>query len=72
MSPPATHTTLRAGKSFPRIFTDGTICYDSTKRAFFSEAPTSHHVALTDPAWKQAMQQEFDALKQNKTWTLVP
>ena len=27
--------------------------------------------ALIDPAWKQAMQVEFDALLKNKTWTLV-
>ena len=28
--------------------------------------------ALTDTKWREAMQEEFDALQNNKTWTLVP
>jgi hypothetical protein len=28
--------------------------------------------ALLDPIWLSAMRDEFDALQQNKTWTLVP
>ncbi|KAL6322803.1 hypothetical protein AAG906_020803 [Vitis piasezkii] len=28
--------------------------------------------ALTDPKWRQAMNDEFDALVRNGTWELVP
>jgi hypothetical protein len=34
--------------------------------------PSSVRTALSDPAWRQAMQTEFDALQANDTWTLVP
>jgi hypothetical protein len=37
-----------------------------------SPVPSSVHAALTDPAWRRAMQDEFDALQANDTWTLVP
>ena len=34
--------------------------------------PTTYHKAYADPAWRLAMEDEFLALQQNKTWTLVP
>jgi len=34
--------------------------------------PSSVRAALLDPAWRLAMQAEFDALQANDTWTLVP
>jgi histone deacetylase 1/2 len=37
-----------------------------------SPLPSSVRVALRDPNWVAAMQDEFDALKANSTWTLVP
>ena len=37
-----------------------------------SPVPSSVRVALRDPNWRAAMQQEFDALKGNRTWTLIP
>jgi len=40
--------------------------------ASLSLVPTSVHTALSDPAWRLAMQAEFDALQANDTWTLVP
>jgi hypothetical protein len=40
--------------------------------ATISPIPRSVREALKDEHWHQAMQDEFDALQRNKTWTLVP
>jgi histone deacetylase 1/2 len=60
----------------PRKFTDGTVRYDPRKRGFSAvlsaDEPASHMDALSDPAWCRAMQDEFQALLDNGTWTLVP
>jgi hypothetical protein len=40
--------------------------------ATLSLLPSSVRAALTDPLWRRAMQEEFDALQANDTWTLVP
>jgi histone deacetylase 1/2 len=37
-----------------------------------SAVPRSVRDALRDPNWKAAMQEEFNALLRNRTWTLVP
>ncbi|KAK9937704.1 hypothetical protein M0R45_014476 [Rubus argutus] len=37
-----------------------------------SAAPHTYKQALQIPIWKQAMQEEHDALMQQQTWTLVP
>jgi histone deacetylase 1/2 len=37
-----------------------------------SPPPSSVRAALRDPDWKAAMQDEFNALQANGTWTLVP
>ena len=37
-----------------------------------SPIPTTYKRALLDPLWHAAMRDEFDALTQNNTWTLVP
>ncbi|XP_037446405.1 disease resistance protein Pik-2-like [Triticum dicoccoides] len=37
-----------------------------------SPLPASARTALCDPHWLAAMQEEFDALQRNSTWTLVP
>jgi histone deacetylase 1/2 len=34
--------------------------------------PTTIRAALCDPDWRMAMQEEFNALQSNGTWTLVP
>jgi hypothetical protein len=34
--------------------------------------PHNYLTALCDPNWRHAMQEEYDALTLNKTWTLVP
>jgi hypothetical protein len=40
--------------------------------AALSPLPGSVRTALVDPNWRAAMQSEFDALKANDTWSLVP
>jgi hypothetical protein len=37
-----------------------------------SPIPKTYRGALHDPHWRRAMQDEFDALVTNGTWTLVP
>lgn len=37
-----------------------------------SPPPTTVRAAMRDPGWAHAMQEEFDALQDNRTWTLVP
>jgi hypothetical protein len=37
-----------------------------------SPPPATVRAALRDPDWLAAMQEEFDALQRNGTWTLVP
>ena len=37
-----------------------------------SPLPRNPVVALRDPNWKMAMDDEYDALIKNKTWELVP
>lgn len=71
-SPDGVCTRGRAGKVFPRKFTDGTFRYDTTERAFVVTTPTSYRMAMTDPVWRAAMESEFDPLKKNHTWALVP
>jgi hypothetical protein len=34
--------------------------------------PSSIRAALTDPSWRRAMEEEYDALITNNTWDLVP
>lgn len=60
-----------AGKDFPRKYTNLTVTYDPSKRAFLA-VPTSHRLALYEPSWHKDMKVEFDALQQNNTWVLVP
>lgn len=43
-----------------------------TATTTISPIPTSYKRALLDPLWFSAMRDEFDALEQNNTWTLVP
>ena len=54
-----------------KSYTDGTVRYDSRRRAFFA-APVSHRDALGEPAWRAAMSEEFAALRHTNTWVLVP
>jgi histone deacetylase 1/2 len=44
----------------------------STIESAISPIPKTYRTALHDPHWRAAMTDEFDALMQNRTWTLVP
>jgi hypothetical protein len=37
-----------------------------------TEEPASLQVALSDPDWSNAMNEEYGALMKNKTWRLIP
>ncbi|KAK1697317.1 hypothetical protein QYE76_014183 [Lolium multiflorum] len=53
----------------PKQYSDGTVRWllSATKTE-----PPDVQAALADPRWKQAMDEEFQALKTNQTWRLVP
>jgi hypothetical protein len=62
-------TRLQLGIRQPKIRTDGTIrygCFTSTGE------PQNLEEALNDERWKAAMDNEYHALMENKTWHLVP
>ncbi|GJT76686.1 retrotransposon protein, putative, ty1-copia subclass [Tanacetum coccineum] len=62
-------TRLKDNITKPKEFTDVTVRYS---RAFITSIePTSHLVALKDPSWKQAMDNEFNTLIKNETWKLA-
>jgi hypothetical protein len=57
----------------------GMICYPLPKvllavahTTMTEPEPTCFTTAAKSPAWRKAMNSEFDALLQNQTWTLVP
>ncbi|KAK1610461.1 hypothetical protein QYE76_034134 [Lolium multiflorum] len=68
------HTRLQSGISQPKQIIDGRVRYDRVRFANYSSTgePTSIGEALADPKWKAAMDEEYQALKQNNTWHLVP
>ncbi|XP_071677134.1 uncharacterized protein [Lolium perenne] len=53
----------------PKQYSDGTVRWllSTTKTE-----PPDVQAALADPRWKQAMDEEFQALQTNQTWRLVP
>lgn len=60
------HTRAKAGYFMPKQDFNLSISTD------ISPVPTSYHTALKDARWHDAMRDEFDALIQNDTWSLVP
>jgi hypothetical protein len=46
--------------------------YANTATTPPTPAPTSVRAAMRDPAWLATMEEEFNALQSNQTWTLVP
>jgi hypothetical protein len=53
----------------PKTYKDGTIrwCLSASR-----DEPANLRAALSDDNWKDAMDEEYSALMQNKTWHLVP
>lgn len=37
-----------------------------------SPVSSTYRGALADPNWRRAMEEEFDALRSNNTWDLIP
>lgn len=72
------HTRLQNNIWQPKQRTDGTIPFPTNCRTFAaavsSEVVESSSLseALSCQNWKQAMQEECDALLRNKTWKLIP
>jgi histone deacetylase 1/2 len=66
-SPPRTR--LRQGISKPKKYTDGTVRYGMLSS---TGEPCNLKEALDDQHWCKAMEEEYEALIQNKTWHLVP
>jgi hypothetical protein len=44
----------------------------ATSSSSLSPVPTSIRVALADPSWRRAIEEEYDALITNNTWDLIP
>jgi len=63
------HTRLQSGIVKPKVYTDGTVRYANMCTA---DEPNSVEEAMKSVKWKNAMQDEYDALQRNGTWTLVP
>jgi histone deacetylase 1/2 len=72
-APPTHHhgTRLQHGIRKPKQYTDGTVRW-GLHSTLESVEPTSVKVALQDARWVQAMDTEYEALMNNRTWHLVP
>ena len=80
----APRTRVQQGIAQPKKYKDGTITYGRQPRIYkdansvryglltSTGEPCSLSEALDDPNWKKAMEEEHEALLQNKTWRLVP
>ncbi|XP_071680966.1 uncharacterized protein [Lolium perenne] len=66
--PSVYRTRSKTGNSTPKLYTDGTVRYGLS----ISSEPQNLQVALSDSNWKNAMDDEYKALVDNKTWHLVP
>jgi hypothetical protein len=61
------HTRLQSGVTKPKKYTDGTIRY---AYFCFTGEPSSTAEAFTDPRWKAAMDEDYDALIKIRLGTL--
>jgi hypothetical protein len=62
-------TRLQHGIEKPKTYTDGTIRYGLLTA---TGEPSTLGEALDDVRWRDAMNDEYQALMDNKTWHLVP
>lgn len=76
LSPPAaptnshSHRTRKPNKK--KYYNDNLISTTTLHPIPPTLEPSTHNQALNDPKWRNAMDYEFNALLQNKTWDLVP
>jgi histone deacetylase 1/2 len=71
-TPAATTTPItrsKTGKTKPKVYRDGTVRYGLSCS---TEEPKTLEIALANKRWKEAMDDEYKALVDNKTWHLVP
>jgi hypothetical protein len=61
-------TRLKHNLRQPKKRTDGTVAWSAIK---VPSEPTDYTVAMKDPLWLQAMNEEFQALKKNGTCHLI-
>ena len=66
---PRPRTRLQNGIVKPKVYTNGTVRYANLCT---TGEPDSVDEALKLPKWRDAMQDEFEALQRNGTWSLVP
>ena len=72
-SPPRTRS--QHGILKPKVRTDGTVRYDKGRRfagLAVTGEPNTLVEALENKNWKNAMNEEYNALMKNRTWHLVP
>jgi hypothetical protein len=67
--PSPIRTRLHIGIKNPKNYTDGIILYDLLSS---TGEPYTLREALVDENWRKAMEEEYTALMENKTWHLVP
>jgi hypothetical protein len=67
---PPSRSILGSAPSTPRGSSDGMICYECY--ASPASEPCDITEALSNTSWKNAMDDEYNALMQNKTWHFVP
>ncbi|XP_071683604.1 uncharacterized protein [Lolium perenne] len=72
-APPALrpHTRSRSGIFRPKEHTDGTVACMTAALADPTVEPHTYQAAMSIPHWREAMEQEYQALLRNETWTLV-
>jgi hypothetical protein len=68
-SPPRVRTRLQKGIRNPKQYTNGTVRYGMLSS---TGEPHTLSEALSDSNWRKAMEEEYNALIQNKTLHLVP
>jgi hypothetical protein len=66
---PRRQTRLQSGIRKEKVYTDGTVRYSFLTT---SGEPWNIEEALSNTDWKMAMDSEYSALMNNKTWHLVP